>query len=625
MAPEAPKGMVDLLPAQKKKGVKNAAPANGASPIPNWPPEALREQGNELFRRGDYGAAAARYAEALKVKADDAMTLANRAECYLRVRQFHLALVDADAALAADPSHHKALYKRAMALNGLGRYPDAIKTLKQLLDKEPEDPAALNALAECELLQSQAFAGDYHMPSLLFGRSATSFRRCADYVGPVKIVGDRPFGRGVVTTRAMRAGELICVASPLAVAPLTAGAEAALMGGLVGAASRNPQDLAVILALPSGANDDADAGKVPPIDVAKFRRHLSKGDEVLPELPPQEVFARLAANVVKTSAVRNASSVGVYPFPSFLNHSCAPNACKLMVGHTMFIRAARDLVAGEEVFMKYFDVTMPKPERSAVAKRWGFECACPRCKLEAVGEDEAAAATERASKQAKAAKDAAVADPANKKKGGDKDGEKAAARAAAESLGAEDTGSVAMLIAQLRAKAKELHGDISRQMAEYKRTKGKSAAPDPNHLVELTVWFEAQMDALGLSETQKAWARTSVIQVYSNVQLCLNAAGQLEARAEMLGKVAATLNATDPCSYDHVKQTAIKVIHQRVAAGGAGKDKIIAAAEAEAAAVHSLRYGCGGGSDEEEKELMAEMIKITGHAVEEGAQEFCEA
>ena len=98
MAPEAPKGMVDLLPAQKKKGVKNAAPANGASPIPNWPPEALREQGNDLFRRGDYGAAAARYAEALKVKADDAMTLANRAECYLRVRQFHLALVDADAA-----------------------------------------------------------------------------------------------------------------------------------------------------------------------------------------------------------------------------------------------------------------------------------------------------------------------------------------------------------------------------------------------------------------------------------------------------------------------------------------------------------------------------------------------
>ena len=621
MAPEAPKGMVADLPVQKKKGAKNAVASDAAS-IPNWPPEALREQGNELFRKGDYGAAAARYAEALKVKTDDAVTLANRAECYLRVRQFHLALVDSDASLAADPNHTKALYKRAMALNGLGRYPDAIKTIKTLLEKEPEDPAAANALAECELLQSQAFAGDFHMPALLFGRLATSFRRCADYVGPVKIAEGMKFGRGVVTTRAMRAGELICVASPLAVAPLTSGAEAALMGGLVGAASRNPQDLAVILALPSS---DAD-NKAPAPDMSTFRKHLSKGDEALPELPPQEVFARRAANVVKTSAIRNANSVGIYPLPSFFNHSCAPNACKVMIGHTMFIRAARDLGANEEVFVKYFDVTMPKPERASVSKRWGFDCACPRCGLEAVGEDKALEAAEKASKAAKAARDAAVAEfNANKKKGGDKDGEKAAAKAAADSLSAEDTSSVAVLIAQLRAKAKVLHGDISREMAEYKRTKGKSAAPDPNHLVELTVWFESKMDALGLSETQKSWARTSVIQVYSNVQLCLNAAGQLEARAEMLTKVAATLRDTDPCSYDHVKQTAIKVIHQRVAAGGAGKEKIIAAAEAEAAAVHALRYGCGGGDDEDDKELMAEMIKVTGHAVEEGAQEFCEA
>ena len=104
MAPEAPKGMVADLPVQKKKGAKNAVASDAAS-IPNWPPEALREQGNELFRKGDYGAAAARYAEALKVKTDDAVTLANRAECYLRVRQFHLALVDSDASLAADPNH----------------------------------------------------------------------------------------------------------------------------------------------------------------------------------------------------------------------------------------------------------------------------------------------------------------------------------------------------------------------------------------------------------------------------------------------------------------------------------------------------------------------------------------
>ena len=52
---------------------------------------------------------------------------------------------------------------------------------------EPEDVAAANALAECQMLQEQAFLGKYDMPALLFGRLATSFRRCADHVGPVKV------------------------------------------------------------------------------------------------------------------------------------------------------------------------------------------------------------------------------------------------------------------------------------------------------------------------------------------------------------------------------------------------------------------------------------------------------
>ena len=223
-----------------------------------------------------------------------------------------------------------------MALNGLGRYADAIFVLRQLVSREPEDQAAQHALAECQMLQEQAFMGKYDMPALLFGRLATSFRRCADYVGPISVayLGEGA-GRGVVTTKAVKAGELLCVSSPLAAAPLATGAEMALVQGLMGAASRNPQDLALALALPS----DPEGKETTVPDMMAFRRHLSKGDQDLPELPSQEVFARHAANVVKTSAIRSANSVGVYPLPSFINHSCAPNACKLLVGHTMFIHA----------------------------------------------------------------------------------------------------------------------------------------------------------------------------------------------------------------------------------------------------------------------------------------------
>ena len=125
--PEAkanPVGMKGMeLPAQKKKGAAGNK-KGGASA------DELREAGNELFRAANYPGAAAKYAECIAANPADAAALANRAECYLRGRQFHLALTDASASIAADPSHHKSLYKKAMALNGLGRYADAIKTLK---------------------------------------------------------------------------------------------------------------------------------------------------------------------------------------------------------------------------------------------------------------------------------------------------------------------------------------------------------------------------------------------------------------------------------------------------------------------------------------------------------------
>ena len=344
MAPEAvnksPVGIVADLPAQKKKPSEIRAEKN----------QATREEGNALFKAGNVTAAAAKYTECIDSDSQDALSLANRAECYLRARQFTLALRDADAARAADPSKPKALYKRAMALNGLGRYPDAVKTLKELLAVEPEDAAATNALAECEMLTRQAFLGDYDMPALLFGRLAMSFRRCADYVGPVAVARVPGKGRGVVVTKDVKAGDLLCVSSPLAVAPLRAGAEMALVQGLVAAAARAPADMKLVAALPASSDASADDASAPLPDLALFRRHLSRGDESFPDpAPSQETFARHCAAVVKTAAVRNAGSVGVYALPAFINHGCAPNACKVVIGHTVFLRAARDMREGEEV------------------------------------------------------------------------------------------------------------------------------------------------------------------------------------------------------------------------------------------------------------------------------------
>ena len=130
MDPEL-KGMTGL-PAQKKKGANTIASAST--------PDALREAGNELFRVADYGAACAKYAECIAANPNDAAALANRAESYLRVRQFHLALKDAEASIAADPTHVKSLYKKSMALNGLAVRKDcrtATFFLKHATDNSP--------------------------------------------------------------------------------------------------------------------------------------------------------------------------------------------------------------------------------------------------------------------------------------------------------------------------------------------------------------------------------------------------------------------------------------------------------------------------------------------------------
>ncbi|CAM6118573.1 unnamed protein product [Calypogeia fissa] len=73
---------------------------------------------------------------------------------------------------------------------------------------------------------------------------------------------------------------------------------------------------------------------------------------------------------------------GVWLLPSFINHSCAPNCHRMIVGKTMFIRAAVPIAAGEELTLPYFDIFEPLTIRDAHCKTFGFRCECPRCTFE---------------------------------------------------------------------------------------------------------------------------------------------------------------------------------------------------------------------------------------------------
>ena len=130
--------------------------------------------------------------------------------------------------------------------------------------------------------------------------------------------------------------------------------------------------------------------------------------------------------------------------------------------------------------------------------------------------------------------------------------------------------------------------------------------------------------------------------MYSNINHCFTAAGQLEARAELLDKIANTLAVTDPASFEHCKQWSVAGNNARRALRGKGADKAIAKVEAACNAVHAVRYGCtatlaaamGGQlflTEEAESEagaaadVVAELVKHTDASNEESKGEFCEA
>ncbi|KFR10067.1 Mitochondrial import receptor subunit TOM34, partial [Opisthocomus hoazin] len=107
----------------------------------------LKEEGNELVKKGNHKKAVEKYSESLKLNQECA-TYTNRALCYLALKQYEDAVQDCTEALRLDPKNVKALYRRAQALKELKDYKSSIADIKSLLKTEPKNTAALRLLQE---------------------------------------------------------------------------------------------------------------------------------------------------------------------------------------------------------------------------------------------------------------------------------------------------------------------------------------------------------------------------------------------------------------------------------------------------------------------------------------------
>lgn len=142
-----------------------------------------KEEGNELFRGGNYQHAAVRYVKALShaskffdLTSDDlaevhALKLSlylNLAQCYLKLESWGKAIANCNDALALDGKSVKALYRRAVAFEKEKDLERAQQDVKQALALAPQDKAVLKLDERLALLAKRQLDREKKMWSKAF-------------------------------------------------------------------------------------------------------------------------------------------------------------------------------------------------------------------------------------------------------------------------------------------------------------------------------------------------------------------------------------------------------------------------------------------------------------------------
>lgn len=118
----------------------------------------LKNQGNQELIQGHFLKAIRLYSEALEYSPKNAIILANRAQAYIKVENYGLAIVDATHAIQLDPHYAKGYYRRASAYFALNKYKLARKDFRKVVTLKPKDRDARSKLAECEkAIKEEAF------------------------------------------------------------------------------------------------------------------------------------------------------------------------------------------------------------------------------------------------------------------------------------------------------------------------------------------------------------------------------------------------------------------------------------------------------------------------------------
>jgi len=122
-----------------------------------------REEGNELFHKGDFAGAVKAYTEAIKRAPDDPRGYNNRANAYTKLAALPEALKDTDEAIKVDPKFVKAYVRKSHVLFAMKDYTKAIEAIQRAADVDTEkkhEKEIRDQMTRCEMEMYNQRAGE---------------------------------------------------------------------------------------------------------------------------------------------------------------------------------------------------------------------------------------------------------------------------------------------------------------------------------------------------------------------------------------------------------------------------------------------------------------------------------
>ncbi|KAK7959153.1 uncharacterized protein PG986_004007 [Apiospora aurea] len=375
---------------------------------PNESLEA-RMRGNKAVQNNNWAEAQRLYSTAVSSAAtleEARLAHLNRSLANLNLGRFEDALSDAMKGVQDEKPNEseKALFREARALYRMERYRDCMQKLVVLATEFPDNQAAKVELDRAQARLREQLKGLYPFRRMYKeAQAGIPIIDCATFTGPVEVRPSPGRGRGLFTTTAVAAGDLLmcekafeyCYAGDdhpegnrkttilmdMETRSWAVGGQAGLISQVVQKLAQNPNSSKAFLDLHHGAYQAVYADEVddrPVVDSFLVAKTILANAFGTPRTSRSSFRATALVPEGKTPST---TTCGIWIQASYLNHSCVGNCRRSFIGDMQIIRATRDIPADTELFFSYkqAEPLTSFGETQKSLRNWGFQCDCALC------------------------------------------------------------------------------------------------------------------------------------------------------------------------------------------------------------------------------------------------------